>query len=167
MLGSARWLMPRAVCHVAASGLRLSGEQECMRIGLDHTRPGLDMCQLWTLAWALIKARVCSVLEPWDPTVGGSDPIRGGPCDRTSQVIRPTYSCPCPSNLRQPCRCTWSLDKFGICIIYRAQERFTRLADITTHRRNENAEVVTITYFILKYRKSRIITDQRNIRVLE
>ena len=28
-------------------------------------------------AWVLIKARVCSVLEPWDPTVGGLDPIRG------------------------------------------------------------------------------------------
>jgi hypothetical protein len=26
--------------------------------------------------------------------------------DRTSQVIRPTYSCPCPSDLRQPCRFT-------------------------------------------------------------
>jgi hypothetical protein len=77
MSGSARWLMPRAVCHVAASGLRLSGEQECMRIGPDHTRPGLDTCQLRTPAWALIKARVCSVLEPWDPTVGGSDPIWG------------------------------------------------------------------------------------------
>jgi hypothetical protein len=64
MSRSARWLMPRAVCHVAASGLRLSGEQECMWIGLDHTRLGLDMCQLWTLAWALIKAWVCSVLEP-------------------------------------------------------------------------------------------------------
>jgi hypothetical protein len=48
-----------------------------MRIGPDHTRPGLDTCQLWTPAWALIKARVCSVLEPWDPTVGGPDPIRG------------------------------------------------------------------------------------------
>jgi hypothetical protein len=23
-------------------------------------------------------------------------------CDRTSQVIRPTYSCPCPSDLGQP-----------------------------------------------------------------
>jgi hypothetical protein len=44
MLGSARWLMPRAVCHVAASGLRLSGEQEPMRIGPDLTRPGLDTC---------------------------------------------------------------------------------------------------------------------------
>jgi hypothetical protein len=26
-------------------------------------------------------------------------------CDGTSQVIRPTYSCPCPTDLRQPCRC--------------------------------------------------------------
>jgi hypothetical protein len=25
-------------------------------------------------------------------------------CDGTSQVIRPTYSCPCPMDLRQPCR---------------------------------------------------------------
>jgi hypothetical protein len=25
-------------------------------------------------AWVQIKARVCSVLEPWDPTVGGPDP---------------------------------------------------------------------------------------------
>jgi hypothetical protein len=27
-------------------------------------------------------------------------------CDGTSQVIRPTYSCPCPTDLGQPCRCT-------------------------------------------------------------
>jgi hypothetical protein len=26
-------------------------------------------------------------------------------CEGTSQVIRPTYSCPCPTDLRQPCRC--------------------------------------------------------------
>jgi hypothetical protein len=77
MLGSARWFMPRAVCHAAASGLRLSGEQECMWIGPDPTRPGLDMCQLWTPAWVLIKAQVCSILEPRDPTLGGPDPIRG------------------------------------------------------------------------------------------
>jgi hypothetical protein len=29
-----------------------------------------------------------------------------GKWDRTSQGIRPTYSCPCPKDLRQPCRCT-------------------------------------------------------------
>jgi hypothetical protein len=66
MSGSARWLMPHAVCHVAASGLRLSKEQECMRIGPDTCRHR-----------TLIKDRVCSVLEPWDPTVGGPDPIWG------------------------------------------------------------------------------------------
>jgi hypothetical protein len=49
-----------------------------MRLGPDPTRPGLDTCWHRTPAWALIKARVCSVLEPWDPTVGGPDPIRGG-----------------------------------------------------------------------------------------
>jgi hypothetical protein len=27
----------------------------------------------------MIKARVCSVLEPWDPIVGSLDPIQGGP----------------------------------------------------------------------------------------
>jgi hypothetical protein len=27
-------------------------------------------------------------------------------CDGTSQVIRPTYSCPCPTDLGQPYRCT-------------------------------------------------------------
>jgi hypothetical protein len=80
--------------------------------------------------------------------------------DRTSQVIRPTYSCPCPSNLGQPCRCTWSLDKFGIWILFLAQERFTRHTDITIHQRYEYAEAVTTTCFILKYGKSIIITDQ-------
>jgi hypothetical protein len=41
-----------------------------------------------------------------------------------------------------------SLDKSGICIPYLSQERFTRHADITIHRRYEKAEAVTITYFI-------------------
>jgi hypothetical protein len=30
----------------------------------------------------------------------------GAGYDGTSQVIRPTYSCPCPTHLGQPCRCT-------------------------------------------------------------
>jgi hypothetical protein len=84
-------------------------------------------------------------------------------CARTSQVIRPTYSCPCPTDLRQPCRCIWSLDKFGIWIPYLSQERFTRHADITLHQRYENAEPVTITYFIEKLRQSYIVTDQNKI----
>ena len=41
-----------------------------------------------------------------------------------------------------------SLDKFGICIPYLSQERFTRHADLTIHRRYEKTEAVTITYFI-------------------
>jgi hypothetical protein len=36
------------------------------------------------------------------------------------------------------------------CIPYLSQERFTRHVDITIHRRYENAEAVTITYFIKK-----------------
>ena len=36
-----------------------------------------------------------------------------------------------------------SLDKFGICFSYHSQERFTRHADITDHRRYENAEAIT------------------------
>jgi hypothetical protein len=63
--------MPRVVCHVAASGFRLSGEQECMQIGLEHTRAGLDMCQLRTPAWALSKVL--------GPHCGRSRPIRRGP----------------------------------------------------------------------------------------
>ena len=35
-------------------------------------------------------------------------------CDRTSQVIRPTYSCPCPTDIRHPVDVPKSLDKFGI-----------------------------------------------------
>jgi hypothetical protein len=44
MSGSARWLTPQAVGHVAASGLRLSGEQR-------RTWYGSDTCQLRTPAW--------------------------------------------------------------------------------------------------------------------
>jgi hypothetical protein len=56
-----------------------------------------------------------------------------------------------------------SLDKFGICFLYLSQERFTRHADIITHQRYENAEAITITYLILKVRRSWIITDQKQI----
>jgi hypothetical protein len=38
-----------------------------------------------------------------------------------------------------------SLDKFGICFSYLSQERFTRHAEITNHRRCGSAEAVTIT----------------------
>jgi hypothetical protein len=35
-------------------------------------------------------------------------------CDGTSQVIRPTYSCPCLTDIRHPVDVPKSLDKFGI-----------------------------------------------------
>jgi hypothetical protein len=41
---SARWLMSRAAGHVAASGLRLSGEQR-------RTQYGPNTCRLRTPAW--------------------------------------------------------------------------------------------------------------------
>jgi hypothetical protein len=44
MIGSARWLTSQAVGHVAASGLRLSGEWE-------RSQYGPDTCQHRTPAW--------------------------------------------------------------------------------------------------------------------
>jgi hypothetical protein len=35
-------------------------------------------------------------------------------CDGTSQVTRPTYSCPCLTDIRHPIDVPKSLDKFGI-----------------------------------------------------
>jgi hypothetical protein len=35
-------------------------------------------------------------------------------CDGTSQVIRPTYSCPCLTDIRHPVDVPKSLNKFGI-----------------------------------------------------
>jgi hypothetical protein len=49
-----------------------------MQTGPEPTRLGPNTCQHRTPAWVLFKARVCSVLRPWDPIVGGPDPIRGG-----------------------------------------------------------------------------------------
>ena len=39
-----------------------------------------------------------------------------------------------------------SLDKFGICFPYLSQDRFPCHADITIHRRCENAGAITLTY---------------------
>jgi hypothetical protein len=49
-----------------------------------------------------------------------------------------------------------SLDKFGICYSYLSQERFTRHADITDHRRYENAETITKVYIYSKVGQSYI-----------
>jgi hypothetical protein len=86
-------------------------------------------------AWAHLPARGAK----WRHRRGKRRFARGeepavGDCDGTSQVIRPTYSCPCPTDLRQPCRCPWTTWQVQYLSLPH-QERFTRLADITEHRR--------------------------------
>jgi hypothetical protein len=61
---------------VAASGLRLSGEQKRMWRGPHQT--GSRHVPAPDPAWVLFKVQVCSVLGPWGPFVGGPDPIPGG-----------------------------------------------------------------------------------------
>jgi hypothetical protein len=60
------------------------------------TRSDLDTCRHRTFAWVLIKARVCSVLEPWDPIVGGPDPVRGGGSGSHSRGPACTHGGPGP-----------------------------------------------------------------------
>jgi hypothetical protein len=67
---------------MAASGLRLSGEQECMRICPERTRAGLDTCQLRTPSWALSKVL--------GPHCGRSGSHPRGPV-RTRRGPRPTW----------------------------------------------------------------------------
>jgi hypothetical protein len=69
--GSAHWLMSRAVGHVAASVLRLSGEQK-------RTWYGPDTCRLRTPRLALTKAREFFVPESRAPDVSGPDPTQRG-----------------------------------------------------------------------------------------
>jgi hypothetical protein len=120
--------------------IRVGGSRGATRRGVWLDLGGVSQLTLWRQGWTLVRFIFIFYFVRL--------PLCNKYCDRTSQVIRPTYSCPCPTDLRQPCRCTWPLDKFGIWIPYLAQERFTRHADITIHRRYENAEAVTITYFI-------------------
>jgi hypothetical protein len=47
-----------------------------MQLGPDPSRPGLDTCRHRTPAWALIKARVCSILEPGTPSWAVRTPYR-------------------------------------------------------------------------------------------
>jgi hypothetical protein len=58
--GSARWLTSRAVGHMAASGLRLSGEQR-------RTRYGPDTCRLWTPVWLRLRSGYSLSQNPGTP----------------------------------------------------------------------------------------------------
>jgi hypothetical protein len=71
-LGSARWPTSRAVGHVAASGLRLGGEQK--RTGWDP-----DTCQHRTLALVLNQGLSISCLGIPGPCRGRSGPLLRGP----------------------------------------------------------------------------------------
>jgi hypothetical protein len=58
---------------------------------------------------------VCHLRVIWVvPELGMSYHLGLHNCDGTSQVIRPTYSCPCLTDIRHPVDVSKSLDKFGI-----------------------------------------------------
>jgi hypothetical protein len=79
-LGSACWLKPRAACHLAATGLRLSREQECMRTGpgSHQTRSGHvsapDPRRGCVLSWNL-RTLLWAIRTPY----GGSGSHSRGP----------------------------------------------------------------------------------------
>jgi hypothetical protein len=84
-------------------------------------------------------------------------------CDGTSKSLGPPTVVLVQWTSDNPAGAPESLDKFSICFHFLSQERFTCHVDITKHRRYENAEAITITYIILKVRKSYNITDQKQI----
>jgi hypothetical protein len=69
--------------------------------------------EIWTYIRAIERARLegsdKSEYSSNEENSSGSSEEGGGgdgsDCDGTSQVIRPTYSCPRPTDIRQPCRC--------------------------------------------------------------
>jgi hypothetical protein len=65
------------------------------------------------MAWG---ARMAGEREipPWRRLGQGGMGRRALHCDGTSQVIRPTYSCPCLTDIRHPVDVPKSLDKLGI-----------------------------------------------------
>jgi hypothetical protein len=81
-------------------------------------------------------------------------------CDGTSQVIRPTYSCPCPTNLRHPVGAPELLDKFGIFFLtlpgtFHPSCRHYRTSEI------KKCGSDYITYIYLKSKLKLFITDQK------
>ena len=81
-------------------------------------------------------------------------------CDRTSQVIRPTYSCPCPTDIRHPVDVPKSLDKFGIFFLtfpgtFHPSCRHYRSSEI------KKCGSDYITYIYLKSKIKLFIIDQK------
>jgi hypothetical protein len=87
-------------------------------------------------------------------------------CDGTSQVIRPTYSCPCPADIRHPVDVPKSLDKFGIFFLaspgtFHPSCRHYRSSKI------KKCGSDYITYIYLKSKIKLLITDQSYPRSAE
>jgi hypothetical protein len=89
-------------------------------------------------------------------------------CDGTSQVIRPIYSCPCPTNLRQPCRCPWItwqvryLHSLPFLGAYHPSRRYYNTSEVWKCGSNYN----NLPY--IKVRKSSVYyRPERNIIVLK
>jgi hypothetical protein len=73
-------------------------------------------------------------------------------CDGTSQVIRLTYSCSCPTDLRQPCRCPWITWQVRYLLFLPYPRAFHPSRRHYKHRRYENVEAITLTYLCWKVR---------------
>jgi hypothetical protein len=67
----------------------------------------------------------------------------GSGCDGTSQVIRPTYNCPGPTDLRQPCRCPWITWQVRYLLFLPFPRAFHPSRRHYKHRSYENAEAIT------------------------
>jgi hypothetical protein len=84
------------------------------------------------------------------------------PCvayDGTSQVIRPTYSCPCPTDIRHPVDVPKSLDKLGICLLTFSGTFHPSCRDYRTSEIKKCGSDY-ITYIYLKSKIKLLITDQ-------
>jgi hypothetical protein len=84
-------------------------------------------------------------------------------CDGTSQVIRPTYSCPCLTDIRQPVDVPKSLDKFGIFPylsrnVSPVLQTLQNIGDKEMRKRIHNLH-------LLKSKLKLVITDQKYKRV--
>jgi hypothetical protein len=80
-------------------------------------------------------------------------------CDGTSQVIRPTYSCPCLTDIRHPVDVPKSLDKFGI-FPYLTRNVSPVLQTLQNIGDKEMRKQLHKLTFIAKASLSYVITDQ-------
>ena len=83
-------------------------------------------------------------------------------CDGTSQVIRPTYSCPCPTDLRQPCRCPWITWQVRYLLSYLSRNVSPVLQTLQNIGGIEMRKWLHKLTFILKVRSSCLL-QTRNI----